>query len=157
MTRRQLLASAVLVIPGSGGWAQDRGGMASRGVKPVPRGAPSGRPFDANFVNVAKEAGLTKPVIYGEPNRSDYILESMGCGCAFLDYDNDGWLDIVLLTGRRFQATPPDAVIRLYHNNRDGTFADVTERSGLGRSEWASGITVADFDNDGFDDLFVTC
>jgi hypothetical protein len=81
----------------------------------------------------------------------------MGCGAAFLDYDNDGWQDIVLLTGRRLQSTPADAIIRLYRNNRDGTFADVTAKSGLGQSVWATGITVADYDNDGFDDLFITC
>jgi hypothetical protein len=80
----------------------------------------------------------------------------MGCGAAFLDYDNDGWLDIIVLTGLRL---PPDgAIIRLYRNNRDGTFTDVTQKSGLGRhSVWATGITVGDYDNDGFDDVFVTC
>ena len=82
----------------------------------------------------------------------------MGCGAAFLDYDNDGWLDIVMLTGRRRTGpTPADATIRLYHNNRDGTFTDVTAKSGLGRSVWAAGITVGDYDNDGFDDIFITC
>ena len=124
----------------------------------MPRGKPSGLPFHAKFVNVAKEAGLHAPVIYGDEGRADYILESMGCGAAFLDYDNDGWLDIVILTGRRRTgATPAEATIRLYHNNRDGTFKDVTARSGLGRSVWAAGITVGDYDNDGFDDIFITC
>ena len=132
-------------------------GMASRGIKAVPRGKPSGRPFNARFVNVAQSAGLRSPVIYGDPGRNDYILESMGCGAAFLDYDNDGWLDIVLLTGRRWQSTPQEAIIRLYRNNRDGTFSDVTEKSGLGRSVWAAGITVGDYDNDGFEDVFITC
>jgi hypothetical protein len=100
---------------------------------------------------------LTAPAIYGEADHNDYILESMGCGVAFVDYDNDGWQDIVILTGRRRKATPPGATIRLYRNNRDGTFADVTEKSGLGRSVWALGIAVGDYDNDGFDDLFITC
>src|ERR1035437_8022253 len=106
---------------------------------------------------VAPPAGLRSPVIYGPTDHNDYVVESMGCGAAFLDYDNDGWQDIVLLTGRRLQATPPGAIIRLYRNNRDGTFADVTEKSGLGRSVWATGITVADYDNDGYDDLIITC
>ena len=96
-------------------------------------------------------------MIYGPPDHNDYVVESMGCGAAFLDYDNDGWQDIVLLTGRRLQSTPAGAIIRLYRNNRDGTFTDVTEKSGLGHSVWATGITVADYDNDGFDDLFITC
>ncbi len=111
--------------------AQQKCGMASRGVKPAPRGKPSGLPFHAQFTNVAQSAGLRSPVIYGPPNHADYLLEAMGCGAAFLDYDNDGWLDIVLLTGRRFHSTPDGAVIRLYRNNRDGTFTDVTEKSGL--------------------------
>ena len=81
----------------------------------------------------------------------------MGCGAAFLDYDNDGWLDIIVLTGRRSQATPEGAIIRLYRNNRDGTFSDVTREIGPGRSVWATGITVGDYDNDGFDDVFITC
>jgi hypothetical protein len=132
--------------------------MASRGVTPLPRGKPSGLPFHAKFVNVAAAAGLHSPVIYGDEGRADYILESMGCGAAFVDYDNDGWLDIVMLTGRRrTEPTPAEATIRLYHNNRDGTFKDVTAQSGLGRSVWAAGITVGDYDNDGFDDLFITC
>ncbi len=131
--------------------------MASREVKPTPFGKPSGRPWDARFVNVAQSAGLRAPVIYGSPAHTDYALEAMGCGAAFLDFDNDGWLDILLLTGRRLQDTPAGAILRLYRNNRDGTFADVTAQAGLGQSVWATGITVADYDNDGFDDLFITC
>ena len=60
-----------------------------------------------------------------------YILEATGCGCAFLDYDNDGWMDIFLLTGTRMDGAPPDTSNRLYKNNRDGTFTDVTEKAGL--------------------------
>jgi len=131
--------------------------MASRSIKAVPRGKLSGLPFHAHFVNVAQAAGLHAPVIYGEVAHDDYILDSMGCGVAFLDYDNDGWQDIAVLTGRRRQSTPQDAIIRLYRNNRDGTFSDVSEKSGVGRSVWATGITVGDYDNDGFDDLFITC
>jgi hypothetical protein len=152
MTRRHLLHFAVAV----GARAQNRG-MASRGAKPTPRGKPSGLPFDAKFTNVAQPAGLRVPVIYGGPTHADYILEAMGCGAAFFDYDNDGWLDIILLTGRRFQATPAGAIIRLYRNNRDGTFTDVTAKSGLGLSVWAAGVTIGDYDNDGFDDIFITC
>ena len=132
-------------------------GMSSRGVAATPRGRPSGRPFHARFVNVAQSAGLRAPVVYGSAGRADYVLEAMGCGAAFLDYDNDGWLDILVLTGRRLQSTPAGAIIRLYRNNRDGTFSDVSEKSGLGRSVWATGITVGDYDNDGFDDVFITC
>jgi len=156
MTRRQA-TSLLLTAAGSRAHGQQSRGMASRDVKAIPRGKPSGLPFHGHFVNVAQAAGLRSPVIYGGEGHADYILESMGCGAAFLDYDNDGWLDIILLTGRRFQSTPDGAVIRLYRNNRDGTFSDVTAKSGLGRSVWAAGITVGDYDNDGFDDLFITC
>jgi hypothetical protein len=80
----------------------------------------------------------------------------VGCGVAFLDYDNDGWLDIFVPSGTRLDGAPPGATNRLYKNNRDGTFTDVTERAGLTRVGWASAVTVGDYDNDGFDDLFVT-
>jgi len=159
MTRRQLLSIPGFALPA---WrfasAQRLGGMASRNVTPAPRGKPSGLPFDSSLVNVAAKAGLHAPVIFGDEGKADYILESIGCGAAFLDYDNDGWLDILMLTGRRRSGpTPPSATIRLYKNNRDGTFTDVTAHSGLGRSAWAFGVTVADYDNDGFDDIFITC
>ncbi len=130
-------------------------GMATRGVKAAPRGKPSGLPFDAHFVDVAQEAGLRAPIIYGDVGFNDYIVDSMGCGVAFLDYDNDGWQDVLVGTGRRWQNTPAEALIRLYHNNRDGTFTDVTAKSGLGKSAWCNGITVGDYDNDGFDDIFI--
>ena len=153
MTRRQALALCALALPGR----TQNLGMGSRSVHATARDKPSGRPFNAHFVNMAQSAGLHAPTIYGDVANNDYILDSMGCGVAFLDYDNDGWQDIVILTGRRWQNTPPGATIRLYRNNRDGTFSDVTAKSGLGRSVWASGITVGDYDNDGFDDLFITC
>ncbi len=159
MTRRQLLAIPGLALPlAHSGKCQRLSGMASRKVTPAPRGKPSGLPFHAGFVNVAAQAGLRAPVIFGDEGRADYIMESIGCGVAFLDYDNDGWLDILMLTGRRRTGpTPAAATIRLYKNNRDGTFSDVTAHSGLGRSVWAFGVTVGDYDNDGFDDVFITC
>jgi enediyne biosynthesis protein E4 len=159
MTRRQLLSIPALALPAlRPARGQRFSGMASRNVTAAPRGKPSGLPFHASFVNVAAQAGLRTPVIFGDERRADYILESIGCGVAFLDYDNDGWLDILMLTGRRAAGeTPPSATIRLYKNNRDGTFTDVTAHAGLGRSVWAFGVTVGDYDNDGFDDIFITC
>lgn len=136
--------------------AQNIHGMASRGVKPLPRAKPSGLPFPARLTDVAAQAGLTSPVIYGGIDERDYILEAMGCGAVFFDFDGDGWLDIFLPSGLRLDDTPPGATSRLYKNKRDGTFSDVTEAAGLGRSGWASGATVGDYDNDGDEDLFVT-
>ena len=131
-------------------------GVASRGVKPTRRAAPSGRPWPAKFRDVAAEAGLLEPVVFGGVDRKTYIIETAGCGAAFFDYDNDGWLDILLLSGSRLEGSPPGAGNRLYRNNRDGTFTDVTRKAGLERSGWAYSVTVGDYDNDGHDDLFVT-
>ncbi len=131
-------------------------GVAAHTVKPVARPAPSGRPFYAHFVDVAATAGLHAPVIYGGVENKKYILEATGCGCAFLDYDNDGWIDIFLLSGTRLEGDPPGATNRLYKNNRDGTFADVTEKAGLKAVGWASGVCVGDYNNDGFEDIFCT-
>src|ERR1017187_7948528 len=158
MTRRELLSLSLGALAlGPSGRTQQSSGMASRGIQAAPKAKPSGLPFNAQLVDVAQSAGLTAPVIYGPVDHNDYILEEMGCGVAFLDYDNDGWLDVLVPTGRRLQDTPEGAIIRLYKNNRDGTFSDVTAKSGLGRSVWATGITVGDYDNDGFDDIFVAC
>src|SRR4051812_39491291 len=116
------------------GFAQ---GVATRNVRPQPRGKSSGRPFAASFVDVAAQAGLTKATIYGTDAQKSYIIEAVGCGVAFVDYDNDGWLDVYILSGSRLD-TDPGATNRLYKNNRDGTFTDVTENAGLFRSGWAS-------------------
>ena len=153
MTRRQWLALAAV---SAGSLQAQRGGMASRGVKPTPRGKPSGRPFNARFTDIAEQAGLRTPAIYGPPDHVSYILETTGAGIAFLDYDNDGWLDIFVLSGTRLDGAPPGTTNRLYKNNRDGTFTDVTERAGLTRTGWAVGVTVGDYNNDGFDDIFIT-
>ena len=151
ITRRALLAAlASAATPAFGQ------GISSRAVKPQPRGKPSGRPFHARFTDVAKAAGLTAPIIYGGLEKKDYIIEVVGCGVAFLDYDNDGWLDLLVLNGTRLEGAPPGTTNRLYKNNRDGTFTDVTARAGLTRTGWASAVTVGDYDNDGFDDLFIT-
>src|SRR6266700_1456054 len=131
-------------------------GVAPRSVKPEAKPAPSGRPFDAHFTDVAREAGLLAPIIYGNPDVTDYILEAVGCGCAFIDHDNDGWMDIFLLSGTKLDGAPPGATNRLYKNNRDGTFSDVTDKVGLRDVGWASAVCVGDYNNDGFEDLFIT-
>jgi len=131
-------------------------GVSTHKAKSLQRPPASGRPFNAHFIDVAAESGLRAPVIYGGVENKKYILESTGCGCAFFDYDNDGWMDIFLLSGTRLTGDPPEATNRLYKNNRDGTFTDVTEKAGLKAVGWASGVCVGDYNNDGFEDLFCT-
>ncbi len=132
------------------------GDMDRRRVSPQKRPPQSGRPFDARFTDVATAAGLTAPVIYGNADHNDYILEADGCGCAFFDYDNDGWIDIFLLSGTRVSGAPAGASNRLYKNNRDGTFSDVTRQAGLEAVGWANAVCVGDYNNDGNEDLFCT-
>jgi hypothetical protein len=95
-------------------------------------------------------------MVYGEGARATYITEIMGGGCAFFDYDNDGWLDIFIAGGRKLESEPAGSGNRLYRNNRDGTFSDVTREAGLFDIGWAVGVCVGDYNNDGFEDLFVT-
>jgi hypothetical protein len=130
--------------------------MASRNVKAARRGKPSGLPFDSRLVDVGQQAGLREMVVAGHADRCDYIIETMSCGAAFFDYDNDGWLDVLVLSGSRFGDPPSNASNRLYKNNRDGTFTDVTRKAGLFRTGYAYGVTVGDYNNDGFEDLFIT-
>jgi enediyne biosynthesis protein E4 len=158
LTRRSFLS--LVACQGAGVFAQGRPaqnqGMASRGVAPTPRPKPSGLPFHACFTDVAQLAGLKEIVVGGHVRHCDYIIEAMSCGAAFFDYDNDGWLDALVLTGSRFGDPPAAASNRLYRNNRNGTFSDVTKQAGLFRTGYNYGVTVADFNNDGFEDLFIT-
>jgi len=128
--------------------------MASHGAAAFPAAKPSGRVFPVSFNDVAAAAGLRSPQIGGGEKRG-YIVEAMGSGVAFLDYDNDGWLDIFLVNGSRFDAAPKPSNY-LYKNNRDGTFTDVTAKAGLTKSGWGQSVTAADYDNDGHTDLFLT-
>jgi hypothetical protein len=130
--------------------------VATRSVAPTPRGKPSGRPFPSRFTDIAGQAGLHQRTVYGGAATKTYLLETIGCGVAFIDYDNDGWLDIFVLNGTRLEGAPPGATNRLYKNNRDGTFTDVTDKAGLRRTGWACGVCMGDYNNDGFEDLFVT-
>ena len=111
------------------------------------------------FDDVAVQAGLGGwHHRVGTPEKR-FILETLGSGVALLDYDNDGWLDIYLVNGSTYDAlagktAPPRAA--LFHNNHDGTFTDVTEHAGVGNGRWGIGAVAADYDNDGWPDLYVT-
>src|SRR5258708_14770108 len=116
-------------------------------------------PLGVQFVNIAREAGLRAKTIFGSENKNRFLLETTGCGAAFFDYDNDGWLDIFLVNGTRFEAKyakGAEPTNRLYKNNRDGTFTDVTHQPRLLRTGLRQGVCVGDYDNDGHDDLFIT-
>ena len=118
----------------------------------------SSRP-GARFVDIAAEAGLGDFVCYsGGIERKETILETTGAGCAFLDYDNDGDLDIFLMTASRSEgfAEGAEPSNRLYRNDGNGRFSDVTGQAGLVRSGWGQGVCAGDYDNDGWIDLYLT-
>ena len=118
----------------------------------------SSRP-GARFVDLAAEAGLGDFVCYsGGIERKETILETTGAGCAFLDYDNDGDLDIFLMTASRSEgfAEGAEPSNRLYRNDGNGRFSDVTGQAGLVRSGWGQGVCAGDYDNDGWIDLYLT-
>ncbi len=143
------------------------GGMATGGVF-HPVFDSSNRPITAGgqvkigpilFVDQAAKAGLAAwHHTAGTPEKR-FILEAKGAGVALLDYDNDGWLDIYLVNGSTYKAldgkeAPPQAA--LFHNNHDGTFTNVAAKAGVTNDRWGFGVTVGDFDNDGWPDIYVT-
>ena len=127
---------------------------------PAPKIEPSpvaGTPLGFSFVDVARNSGLNRKTIYGGEHKNRFLLETTGCGVAFFDYDQDDWLDIFLVNGSRLDEGWDEVPIsRLFKNNRDGTFTDVTTKSGLGHAGWGQACCVGDYDNDGWNDLFVT-
>jgi len=114
--------------------------------------------FPVSFTNVASEVGLSEPTIYGDVDKKRFIIETNGCGVAFVDYDNDGWVDLFTLSGTRLTGITAgrEPTNRLYRNKGNGTFVDVTDKAGLRRSGWASSVCVGDYDNDNHEDLLIT-
>lgn len=134
-----------------------------------PAGAqPSGHPYPASpahsgpawFIDVADRSGLQALNVNGSLTKKRYILEATGSGVAILDYDKDGWPDIFIVNGTYLDKHAPAGTApptsHLYHNNHDGTFTDVTTRAGLADTGWGQGACVGDYDNDGYDDIYVT-
>jgi hypothetical protein len=113
--------------------------------------------YSVKFVNIARSAGLAHRTIYGDERKNKYLLETTGSGVAWFDYDNDGWLDLFFVNGTRLNGFPKgqEPTTHLYRNNRNGTFSDVTKQAGLARTGWGQGVCIGDYDNDGFDDLFI--
>jgi len=112
----------------------------------------------AYFTDVAQRAGLTLPIVFGGKDTKKYIVETTGTGVAVFDYDNDGWPDIFLVNGTTLEGFPTGEAPtnHLYRNNHDGTFTDVTVKAGLSATGWGQGVCVGDYDNDGWEDLYVT-
>ena len=135
--------------------AQKQNSRASAGKTPHASTPP--RAAAASFTNVALESGIDFHLTCGTPDKR-YIMDSMCGGIAVFDYDNDGWMDIFLVNGSTQQN--PRAVAcqpgKLYRNNHDGTFSDVTTKAGLTSCRWGFGAATGDYDNDGWEDLYVT-
>ncbi|HEX7961219.1 MAG TPA: CRTAC1 family protein, partial [Terriglobales bacterium] len=112
----------------------------------------------ASFKDIAEKAGINFEIVSGEKDTKKYIIETTGPGVAIFDYDNDGWPDIFFVNGTKLGTLPKgsEASNHLYRNNHDGTFTDVTEKAGLHATGWGQGVCVGDYDNDGYDDLYVT-
>jgi hypothetical protein len=110
------------------------------------------------FEDATKASGLSRWQHVMGTKEKKYILETDGSGVGLIDYDNDGWLDIYFVNGSTYDAlsgktTPPHAA--LFHNNHDGTFTDVAAKAGVTNDRWGFGVAIADFDNDGWPDIFV--
>jgi hypothetical protein len=115
-----------------------------------------GAPFV--FIDIAKQAGLTKFRHQSGSTEKNTIIETPGSGVALLDYDNDGWLDIYILNGSTVPALmgkEPAPRAMLFHNNHDGTFTDVTDKAGVANERWGFGVAIGDYDNDGWPDIYV--
>ena len=148
MNRREFIASASagafasVIGAGSEGWSLDAEAQGSPRVR---------------LVDVTKSAGIDfthRNGAYG----GKLLPETMGAGCAFVDYDGDGWQDIILINGMDWPGHKRErSTLRLYRNNRNGTFTDVTRAAGLDVELYGMGVAVGDFNNDGFPDLLVTC
>ena len=151
-TAMVLSADQIFGFLRSGAWAANT--QAAQPEVPRKEGASLG----VSFVDVGRQAGLNAKTIFGGLKKNKYLLETTGCGVAFYDYDNDGWLDIFLVNGWRLEGFPKgeEPTCHLFKNNRDGTFTDVTAKAGLARSGWGQGVCVGDYNNDGNDDLFIS-
>ena len=144
MSRRRFLRT----LAGTAGYAK----LSS--LPAVASTAPSAYPFE----EVSSAASRITWVHTAGKSAEKYLPETTGAGCAFLDYDNDGWMDIYLVNSGKCDFYNPNPPLRnaLYRNNRDGTFTDVTEKAGVAGKGYGQGVAVGDYDGDGFPDMYVT-
>jgi hypothetical protein len=132
--------------------AEQAGSPSPTPTPDMPR--PSG-PIE--FTDVTAQSGIRFKHNSGAFGKK-YLPETIGSGCAFIDYDNDGWQDLIFVNSSDWpEHKKAKSVLALYHNNKDGTFTDVTAQSGLAVEMYGVGVTVGDFDNDGNDDIYITC
>ncbi len=158
MYRQTSLLHVSIVCPlvlGSAGFLVLAGGLVPA---QEPTASENAKATLANFIDIGEKAGLTMTNVFGGVDTKKYIIETTGTGIAIFDYDNDGWPDIFIVNGTTLEGFPADKspTNHLYHNNHDGTFTDVTEKAGLVATGWGQGVCVGDYDNDGWEDLFVT-
>ena len=120
--------------------------------------SPIGQQLAVNFVDIAEKAGLNFTNVFGGLLTKKYIIETTGTGVAIFDYDNDGWPDIFFVNGTTLEGSGDGQAPtnHLYRNNHDGTFTDVTAQAGLTATGWGQGVCVGDYDNDGWEDLYIT-
>src|SRR5215471_7110287 len=119
-TRRTFLIAAVALVCLAARQRDNSAGSANDG-------------YGVKFTNVARLAGVSHKTVYGDERKNKYLLETTGCGAAWIDYDNDGWLDLFFVNGTRLGGMPggQEPTTHLYRNNHDGTFTDVTKEAGL--------------------------
>jgi len=131
--------------------------VASQTPTPVASPTPPRPSGPIEFTDVTAQAGIRFKHNSGAFGKK-YLPETLGTGCAFLDYDNDGWQDILLVNSMDWpEHKTAKSFLALYHNNQDGTFTDVTRQAGLAVEMYGIGVAVADYDNDGNDDIYITC
>ena len=131
--------------------------VANQGASPSPSPTPPRPSGPIEFTDVSAPAGIHFKHNSGAFGKK-YLPETLGTGCAFLDFDNDGWQDILIVNSTAWpERKTPRTVLALYHNNQDGTFTDVTSQAGLAVPMYGIGVAAADYDNDGNEDIYITC
>jgi enediyne biosynthesis protein E4 len=153
LSRAHFLRILAAAVGTSAGWLRFPGSLFARAVSPLVLA-----PSPPLFEEVPSAAsGITWTHVNGR-SAEYYLPETTGAGCAFLDYDNDGWMDIYLVNSGKCDFFSPDPPLRnaLYKNNRNGTFTDVTEKAGVAAGGYGMGVAVGDYNGDGYPDLYVT-